>query len=715
MLLGIFSAQTFSSNWWPNQLNLQSLRQNMHSQSPHNSDYNYSKSFAQLDLHAVIADLKQVMTDSKPWWPADYGTYAPFFIRMTWHAAGTYRISDGRGGAEGGMQRFAPLNSWPDNTNLDKARRLLWPIKQKYGNQLSWSDLMVLAGNVAMESMGFKTIGFAGGREDAWEPEFVDWGQEQQWLASHRHHHGKLDKPYAATQMGLIYVNPEGPNGNPDPLAAAKDIRVTFGRMAMNDEETVALIAGGHAFGKAHGAGNSKFLGPAPEGAPIEQQGLGWKSSYKTGKGADTITSGLEGAWTSTPTRWSHTYLKNLFQYDWVQIKSSGGAIQWMPKDDSTHHLVPDAHLANHYHPPMMFTTDLALKFDPAYRKIALNFLNNPKYFEDTFAKAWFKLIHRDMGPKSRYLGPLVPKEVFIWQDPVPEANTARLEKPDLEQLKSKILSSNLTPSEMVQVAWASASVFRATDKRGGANGARIRLLPQANWPVNEPEQLNHILAKLASIQKSFNQAHQGQKTVSMADLIVLAGNTGVEQAASKAGVHLELPFHSGRTDATQAMTDISSFAVLEPTADGFRNYYDDKNTRSPQALLIEKAGLLNLTIPEMTVLIGGLRVLNVNYHHRQEGVFTHQPGVLNNDFFINLLDNQLTWKKDNQAYHYQGIDSNGKVQWQATAVDLVFGANAELRAIAEFYAENHAKEKFIHDFAKAWNKVMELDRFDLR
>lgn len=704
--------------WWPKKLDLTPLRQNNPTINPQGKDFNYAEAFDTLDLNEVKKDIETMLTTSQEWWPADFGNYGPLFIRMTWHAAGTYRIFDGRGGADGGMQRFAPLNSWPDNANLDKARRLLWPIKMKYGDKLSWSDLMVFVGNVAMEQMGFKTIGFAGGRIDAWEPEEVNWGAEGEWLGSNRHSGDRqLNKPFAATQMGLIYVNPEGPNGNPDPLAAAKDIRQTFARMAMNDEETVALIAGGHAFGKVHGAASpAKYLGPAPEGASIEQQGLGWKNSFGTGKGDDTITSGLEGAWTVTPARWSHNYLQNLFNFNWVKTKSPGGAIQWIPDNKAAENLVPDAHDPNKRHAPIMLTTDLSLKFDPIYRKIAQRFLKNPQEFDRAFAKAWFKLIHRDMGPRSRYLGSMVPKEVFIWQDPVPPVDYVLVDANDVAKLKSDILNSGLTGPELVRTAWASASSFRNTDKRGGANGARIRLAPQKDWAANNPAELAKVLKKLEGIQKNFNDAQTGNKKISLADLIVLGGDAAIEQAAKQAGQNIQVPFTPGRTDATQEMTDVSSFAVLMPTADGFRNYYQKDNKRTPEKMLVEKAHMLNLTIPEMTVLIGGMRALNANIDQTEYGVFTDKPGTLTNDFFVNLLDMSTKWQKSpTQEGIFEGVDrKTGKPKWKATAVDLVFGSSSELRAVAEFYATNDSQEKFTRDFVNAWAKVMTLDRYDL-
>lgn len=704
--------------WWPKKLDLSPLRTPSDKSNPMGKSFNYAEAFNQLDLDAVKKDLTKLMTDSKGWWPADYGHYGPLFIRMTWHAAGTYRIYDGRGGADGGQQRFAPLNSWPDNTNLDKARRLLWPIKQKYGNNISWADLLVLAGNVAMESMGFKTLGFAGGREDAWQPEEVNWGAEGKWLGSKRHSGDrKLDKPLAATRMGLIYVNPEGPNGNGDPISAAKDIRETFARMAMNDEETVALIAGGHTFGKVHGAASAKYLGPAPEGASIEQQGFGWKNSYKTGKGPNTITSGLEGAWTINPVMWTHNYLQNLFNFKWVKTKSPAGATQWIPENKNAASMVPDAFDPNKRHAPIMLTTDLSLKFDPAYRKIAKRFLDNPKEFELAFAKAWFKLVHRDMGPRSRYLGKMVPKEIFIWQDPVPVANYEMVNEKDISELKSKILASGLTVPELVRTAWASASTYRGTDMRGGANGARIRLAPQKDWAVNDPKELQKVLKALESIQTNFNKAQTSNKKVSMADLIVLGGAAAIEKAASEAGNSIKVPFVPGRTDATQAMTDVKSFEVLKPTADGFRNYFNPSNQKSPTEMLVDKASMLNLNIPEMTVLIGGMRALSANEGNSQYGVFTDKPGTLTNDYFVNLLSMANIWKKsDKTKGSYEGFDrKTGQLKWKATPVDLIFGSNSELRAVAEVYATNGSQEKFINDFVKAWTKVMMLDRFDVK
>lgn len=703
--------------WWPKKLDLRALRQDAQSGSPYSQSFQYKMAFKQLDLDAVKKDLTTLMTSSQDWWPADFGHYGPLFIRMAWHSAGTYRIYDGRGGANGGTQRLAPLNSWPDNTNLDKARRLLWPIKQKYGRRISWADLMILAGNVALESMGFKTLGFAGGRMDVWTAKNINWGTEKKWLDSDRHTKDKqLKKPFANTTMGLIYVNPEGPNGIPDPVAAAKAIRTTFKRMAMNDEETVALIAGGHAFGKAHGASSGKHLGPAPEAAGIEAQGFGWKSQYRSGKGADTITSGLEGAWTVTPARWSNNYLSNLFGFKWVKTKSPGGAVQWLPADKSAANLVPDAYDAKKRHAPMMLTTDLALKFDPSYKKIAQRFKDHPDELASAFAKAWFKLTHRDMGPRQRYLGNSVPKEVMIWQDPIPAVKYPLVDDNDIKQLKSSILDAGLSTSELVKTAWASASTFRGTDMRGGANGARIRLKPQKDWPVNDPKTLNKVLNTLADIQKRFNQSQTKGKKVSMADLIVLAGDAAIEQAAKKAGYPIRVPFTPGRGDALQSQTDIQSFAVLEPKADGFRNYFEQSNSHSPAQMLVEKASMLNLTVPEMTVLVGGMRALNANEGQNSYGVLTSRPGQLSNDFFVNLLDMSTQWKKSSKKPGiYDGFDrKSGKLKWQASSVDLIFGSNSELRAVAEVYASADEKEKFTQDFVNAWVKVMRLDRFDL-
>ena len=680
-------------------------------------DFQYAREFKKLDLKAVKKDIADVLTTSQDWWPADYGTYAPFFIRMAWHSAGTYRIADGRGGAGGGQQRFEPLNSWPDNANLDKARRLLWPVKEKYGKSISWADLMVLAGNVALESMGFKTFGYAGGRQDQWEADLVYWGPEKKWLADERHKDGNLENPLAAVQMGLIYVNPEGPNGNPDPLLAAKDIREAFRRMAMNDEETVALIAGGHSFGKAHGAADpSNCVGAAPAGAAIEEQGLGWTNKCGSGNGKDTITSGLEGAWTATPTHFSMQYLSNLFKFEWVKTKSPAGATQWTPKDGAGQGTVPDAHDPTQRHAPIMFTTDLALRFDPAYEKISKRFLDNPQEFELAFAKAWFKLTHRDMGPRARYLGSEVPKEALIWQDPIPTVNHKLIGEAEIESLKKKILTSGLTVPELVRTAWASAASFRGTDKRGGANGARIRLSPEKDWPVNNPEELAKVLQKLEDIQSDFNKTQKDGKKVSLADLIVLGGSAAVEQAARSAGYNVKVPFKPGRMDAAQEQTDVSSFAVLEPKADGFRNYYGGGNYMPPLEMLVDRANMLTLTVPEMTALVGGMRVLEANAERSQNGVFTKRPGTLSNDFFVNLLDMSTKWQKSAKSDGiYEGLDrKTGQIKWTATPVDLIFGSHSELRAIAEVYAAEDGKEKFVRDFVSAWNKVMNLDRFDL-
>ncbi len=703
--------------WWPQQLDLSPLRQHAAESNPMGEDFNYAKAFKSLDLDAVKKDIKTLMTTSQDWWPADYGHYGPFFIRMAWHSAGTYRVADGRGGAGGGQQRFEPLNSWPDNANLDKARRLLWPIKQKYGAKLSWADLMVLTGNVALESMGFKTYGFAGGREDDWEPDLVYWGPEGEMLADERYSGDReLENPLAAVQMGLIYVNPEGPNGNPDPLAAAKDIRDTFGRMAMNDEETVALIAGGHTFGKNHGAVVADCVGPEPAAAGIEQQGLGWKNKCGSGNAGDTITSGLEGAWTVTPVNWSMNYLQNLFAYDWVKTKSPAGAIQWIPDDESASKLVPDAHDPSKRHAPVMLTTDLSLKFDPSYRKISQRFLDNPKEFELAFAKAWYKLTHRDMGPRARYVGAEVPAEELLWQDPVPAVDHELIDVNDIAKLKSEILASGLTVPELVRTAWASAASFRGTDMRGGANGARIRLAPQKDWAVNNPDELAKVLKRLEGIQQDFNRAQSGGKQVSLADLIVLGGSAAIEQAANQAGHDVQVPFTPGRTDALQEQTDVDSFAVLEPTADGFRNYFASGNHGSPAELLVDRANLLTLSVPEMTVLVGGMRALNANTGQTANGVFTDRPGTLSNDFFVNLLDMSTQWSKSSKSEGvYEGLDrETGKLKWTATPVDLIFGSNSELRAVAEVYAAVDAQEKFVRDFVDAWAKVMTLDRFDL-
>ncbi len=712
---------TANEHWWPNQLSLKSLRQNSALSDPMSEDFDYAKEFESLDLDELIADIDVLMTDSQDWWPADYGHYGPFFIRMAWHSAGTYRVADGRGGASSGTLRFAPLNSWPDNGNLDKARRLLWPIKQKYGRKISWADLMVLTGNRALETMGFKTIGFAGGREDVWEPEQdIYWGPETTWLDDERYTGDReLEQPLAAVQMGLIYVNPEGPNGVPDPLAAAKDIRETFARMAMNDEETVALIAGGHTFGKSHGAADpDEYVGPEPEGASLEEQGLGWKNSFGTGNAGDTITSGLEGAWTTQPIQWDNNYFENLFGYEWKQVKSPAGAIQWTPVDADADGTVPDAHDPDKRHAPMMFTTDLSLKEDPIYHDISKRFYENPDEFAQAFAQAWYKLTHRDMGPLTRCLGPLVPEEPLLWQDPIPQVDHVLIDEQDIVALKQVILDSELSISELVATAWASASSFRGTDKRGGANGARLRLAPQKDWESNDPEQLAKVLTVLEKIQEEFNQAHfeNDGKKVSLADLIVLGGCAAIEQAAKKAGYKLSVPFTPGRMDASQEQTDIDSFAVLEPVADGFRNYLKPNHVRSAEELLIDKAHKLMLTPPEMTVLIGGMRVLNANAGKSPLGVFTDSPETLTNDFFVNLLSMDTKWAKSKRCEHfYEGTDqSSGDMKWMATAVDLVFGSNSELSAIAEVYACADAKEKFVKDFVSAWVKVMELDRFDL-
>lgn len=704
--------------WWPDQLNLSPLRQHSTESNPMGDNFNYAEEFNKLDLDTVKKDIKKVLTASQDWWPADYGNYGPFFIRMAWHSAGVYRVFDGRGGASGGQQRFDPLNSWPDNVNLDKARRLLWPVKQAYGRKISWADLMILTGNVALESMGFKTLGFAGGREDDWEPERVNWGDEKKFLSDAKRYHGdrKLNKPLAAVQMGLIYVNPEGPGGNPDPLLAAKDIRDTFGRMAMNDEETVALIAGGHSFGKAHGAHKpDKCVEAEPAAAGIEDQGFGWKNKCGTGKGADTVSSGLEGAWTITPTAWSINYLQNLFSMEWVKTKSPAGATQWIPKNAHEMKFVPDAHDSSKRHAPIMFTTDLALRFDPSYQQIAKRFLANPDEFDLAFAKAWFKLTHRDMGPRSRYLGADVPKEALIWQDPIPEVEYQKITEGDVAILKARIIDSGLTIPQLVRTAWASASSFRGTDMRGGANGARIRLEPQKNWLANIPAELAKVLKKLESIQNDFNNK-AGEKQVSLADIIVLGGATAIEKSAKDAGHDVSIPFTPGRVDTSQAQTDVNSFAVLEPLADGFRNYYNTKSPLSPAEMLIDKASYLTLTIPEMTVLIGGMRVLNANAEGSSYGVFTGQPGTLSNDFFVNLLDMSTRWKKSTKAEGvYEGLNrQTGKIRWMATPVDLMFGSNAELRAISEVYAADDAKKKFVNDFVDAWVKVMTLDRFDI-
>lgn len=706
-------------DWWPNQLNLKILHQRSALSDPFGGSFVYSKAFKSLDLDALKKDIFDVMKTSQDWWPADYGHYGPFFIRMTWHSAGTYRTGDGRGGGGNGTQRFAPLNSWPDNTNLDKARRLLWPIKQKYGNAISWADLMIFAGNCALESMGFKPFGFGGGRADVWEPEEdIYWGSEGKWLEDQRYSGDRdLENPLAAVQMGLIYVNPEGPNGKPDPVAAARDIRETFARMAMNDEETVALIAGGHTFGKVHGAADpSKYVGPEPEGASIEEMGLGWKNSFGPGHGAHTITSGLEGAWTTTPTKWTNNYLDNLFNYDWELTKSPAGAWQWTPKNGAGAGTVPDAHDPSKTHAPMMLTTDLALRFDAAYEKISRRFQQNPNEFADAFARAWFKLTHRDMGPRVRYLGKYVPKEELIWQDPVPAVDHPLVNDADVAALKSKILASGLTIRELVATAWASASTFRGSDKRGGANGARIRLAPQKDWAANDPAELQKVLAALEMIRSEFNASQSGGKKISLADLIVLAGSAAVEKASKDAGIDVTVPFTPGRTDASQEHTDVESFAVLEPVADGFRNFKKARFTVSDEEMLVDRAQLLTLTAPQMTALIGGLRVLDINTGKAQHGVFTKQPGKLTNDFFVNLLDMNVEWKATSDAADaFEGRDrKTGQVKWTATRVDLVFGSNSQLRAIAEVYAQHDSKSAFVCDFVSAWVKVMNLDRFDL-
>ena len=710
---------TTNASWWPNQLNLKILHQHSNLSNPAGEGFNYAEEFKSLDLDAVIKDLRALMTDSQAWWPADYGHYGPFFIRMAWHSAGTYRIADGRGGAGNGTQRFAPLNSWPDNVSLDKARRLIWPIKQKYGRKISWADLIVLTGNVALESMGLKTFGFGGGREDVWEPEEdIYWGPETKWLGDERYKGDRqLDNPLGAVQMGLIYVNPEGPNGNPDPVAAARDIRETFERMAMNDEETVALIAGGHTFGKAHGAADPiKYVGREPEGAGIEEQGLGWSNSFGSGKGVDTISSGLEGAWTTNPVKWDNNYFENLFGNEWELTKSPAGAHQWVPKDGAAADAVPDAHDPKKKHAPIMFTTDLSLKIDPSYEKISRHFLENPQEFADAFAKAWFKLTHRDMGPLSRYLGPLVPAEHLLCQDPIPAVDHELIGEQDIAALKAKILASGLSISQLVTTAWASASTFRGSDKRGGANGARIRLAPQKDWEVNQPAELAKVLQTLEAIQKEFNGAQSGGKTVSLADLIVLGGSAAVEEAAKKAGHDVKVGFAPGRTDASQEQTDVHAFAVLEPTADGFRNYLRKEHEGSAAELLVDRANLLTLTAPEMTVLIGGLRALNANYGETELGVFTKRPGTLTNDFFVNLLDMNTKWQKSGAPEGLlEGHDrETGEHRWTATVVDLVFGSNSQLRALAEFYACADSQEEFVRDFVAAWSKVMNLDRFDL-
>ena len=713
-----FSRGTTNRDWWPNQLNLKMLHQNTEIRNPMGKEFNYAEEFKKLDLKAVKKDLYASMTDSQEWWPADWGHYGPLFIRMAWHSAGTYRMGDGRGGAGNGTQRFAPLNSWPDNVNLDKARRLLWPIKKKYGKKISWADLMILAGNCALESMGFKTFGFSGGRVDVWEPEEdVYWGSESEWLGDKRYSGDrKLENPLAAVQMGLIYVNPEGPNGQPSAVASGKDIRETFARMAMNDEETVALIAGGHTFGKCHGAGSPTHVGPEPEAAGIEEQGLGWKNSMGSGKGGDTISSGIEGAWTPTPIKWDNSYLETLFKYDWDLVKSPAGAFQWVPTEPAAAELVPDAHDPSKKNPPMMTTADLALKMDPIYKPIAKHFMEHPEELAEAFARAWFKLTHRDMGPRSRYLGPEVPSEELIWQDPVPAVEHELIDQKDIEELKGKIIKSGLPVSQLVYAAWASASTFRGSDKRGGANGARIRLAPQKDWEVNQPAQLEKVLQILEKIQDDFNSTQPGKTRVSLADLIVLAGCAGIEQAARNAGFNLSVTFMPGRTDASQEQTDTVSFSVLEPKADGFRNYSKAKYAVTAEEMLVDRAQLLGLTAPEMTVLIGGMRVLNANYNKSKHGVFTKNPESLTNDFFVNLLDMGTKWKATTEDGDiFEGRDfKTGELKWTATRVDLIFGSNSELRAIAEVYASDDAKQKFIQDFVKAWNKVMNADRFDL-
>lgn len=709
---------TSNRDWWPNQLNLGILHQHSSLSDPMEEGFDYAEEFKKLDLEAVKKDLYALMTDSQDWWPADYGHYGPLFIRMAWHSAGTYRVGDGRGGASTGTQRFAPLNSWPDNANLDKARRLLWPIKQKYGKQISWADLMILAGNCALESMGFKTFGFAGGREDVWEPEQdVYWGTETEWLGDKRYSGERdLENPLAAVQMGLIYVNPEGPNGEPSAVAAGKDIRETFARMAMNDEETVALVAGGHTFGKCHGAGDAALVGPEPEGASIQEQGLGWTSSHGSGKAVDAITSGIEGAWTPTPVEWDNSYFDTLFGYDWDLVKSPAGAWQWIPTDPAAADAVPDAHDPDKRHAPMMTTADLALRMDPIYRPIAKRFHENPEEFAEAFARAWFKLTHRDMGPRSRYLGSEVPEEELIWQDPVPPVDHELVDDQDVSELKGKILEAGLSISELVSTAWASAATFRGSDKRGGANGARIRLAPQKDWEVNQPDQLARVLGALEGIQKEFNMAQSGGKKISMADIIVLAGCAAVEKAAQDAGHNVNVPFTPGRADATQEQTDVESFAVLEPKADGFRNYQKAAYAVTPEELLVDRAQLMTLTAPEMTVLVGGMRVLNANFGQSQDGVFTDRPGVLTNDFFVNLLDMGTAWKPTSEEESlFEGVDrTTGDKKWTGTRVDLVFGSNSQLRAIAEVYGCEDGKEAFVRDFVAAWDKVMNLDRFDL-
>jgi catalase-peroxidase len=724
---GAFSGSVFSGgeskgtknrDWWPNQLNLEMLHYHSNLSDPMGEDFDYSKEFSKLDLKALKQDLYTLMTDSQEWWPADYGHYGPFMVRMAWHSAGTYRIADGRGGAGAGQQRFAPLNSWPDNTNLDKARRLLWPVKQKYGNQISWADLMVLAGNCAMESMGFKTFGFGGGRADVWEPEEdIYWGTETEWLADKRYKgERELENPLAAVQMGLIYVNPQGPNGEPDPVASGGDIRETFARMAMNDVETVALVAGGHTFGKCHGAGDASLVGPEPEGASIAEQGLGWTSKHGSGKAGDTITSGIEGAWTPNPTQWDNGYFTTLFKYDWELTKSPAGAWQWLAKDVADEDMAPDAHDPSKKHRPMMTTADMAMRMDPIYEKISLRFRDNPDEFADAFARAWFKLTHRDMGPKVRYLGSEVPEENLIWQDPVPAVDHTLVDASDIAQLKASILATGLSTSELVGTAWCSATTFRKSDKRGGANGARIRLAPQKDWDANQPEQLAKVVQALGGVQETFNASAGGGKKVSMADLIVLGGCAAVEQAAKAGGYDIEVPFTAGRTDATEEHTDADSFAVLEPQADGFRNYQKAAFTVSTEEFLVDKAQLMTLTAPEMTALVGGMRVLDANHNQSKHGVFTDRPGVLSTDFFVNLLDMSTEWKANSEEEEvFEGRDrTSGDLKWTGTRVDLIFGSHSQLRAIAEVYAQNDSKEKFVKDFVAAWNKVMNLDRFEI-
>lgn len=711
---------TDNRDWWPNQLNLKLLQANAPAAAPTGSEFNYAKEFESLDFNAMKADLTALMTDSQDWWPADYGHYGPFFLRMAWHSAGTYRTSDGRGGGGSGLQRFAPLNSWPDNVNLDKARRLLWPIKQKYGNKLSWADLFILAGTVGMESMGLKSFGFGGGRADIWEPDDVTyWGSEETWLADERYSGDRvLESPLAAVQMGLIYVNPEGPNGVADPVASGRDIRETFARMAMNDEETVALTAGGHTFGKAHGAADpNMFVGPEPEGAPIEQMGFGWKNSFGTGNADDTISSGIEGAWTPTPTTWDNSYFETLFKYEWKLVKSPAGAQQWIPTDPEAASDVPDAHVKGKTHAPMMTTADMAMRMDPIYEPISRRFLENPDQLADAFARAWFKLTHRDLGPITRYVGPEIPEETLIWQDPIPALDHPVVDSADIESLKSTLLESGLSVSELVSTAWASASTFRGTDKRGGANGARIRFAPQSGWEVNNPDQLAKVLRTIEGIQKSFNASATGGKKVSIADVIVLGGNAGIEKAAKDAGLNISVPFTPGRMDALEAQTDVASFEVLEPTSDGFRNYQSKGVNGPAEALLLERASLLNLTAPEMTVLVGGMRALNANYKESSLGVLTHKPETLTNDFFVNLVDMAIEWSPINDdAEIFEGKDrKTGEIKWTGSRVDLMFGSNSQLRALTEFYASSDANEKFANDFVAAWNKVMNADRFDIK